>query len=433
MNRHTETPTLQIPLPCHDLHVFVRVASIGFGIWFSFVTILAAFFPSYLFVPASKALFSDFAETLSMAVSPDPYQQLSTIYPPISFLILTPFALLCRVHLLDYLNGSLTLEALSAQTDLVLSYLLYFTIHIGLILWLILHFSNIEGRLRAVIAGFVLTFGPLLFCFLRGNNTLTVCLLVTAFFCLEQSEKKGMRELSFLALALAISIKIYPILLCLYLLWRYRGLQRITVLSRTALYTILFVFLPFFLYATNPLAQILKLTTDALHFSTGTNASIWPTNISFHTLSHYIATALSFLFGGDCTLLRNILSNLIRIPFLGIGVFLALSTPYKPNLRRDFVTLACCAYLLIPGVSNGYCLTIMILPFVYTLAKWQSFSSGQRKLYLICYSLILCGGLYTFGLYIGASVATMILAVDAMRQIAKSKAPIRSASLKQIS
>ena len=143
MLRKSTPATLQIPIRSSDLHVLVRVASIGFGIWLSFVTILAAFFPDYLFVPASQALFTDFAETLSMALTADPYQQTGIIYPPIGFLLLYPFTLLCREHVLDYLAGDLTLEALSAQTDLVLSYLLYFTIHIVLILWLILSFSGI--------------------------------------------------------------------------------------------------------------------------------------------------------------------------------------------------------------------------------------------------------------------------------------------------
>lgn len=416
------SPTLQIPLRSNDLHVLVRVASIGFGIWLSFVTILAAFFPDYLFVPASKALFTDFAETLAMVLMDNPYEQVGMIYPPIAFLLLYPFALLCRGHIMDFLAGEMTLDALAAQTDLILSYLLYFTIHIILILWLILRFSGIAGRLRVVLAGFVLTFGPMLFCFLRGNNTLTVCLMVTAFFCLEQQEKLWMRELGYAALALAISMKIYPIFLCLYLLWRYQGLSRVWVLARTALYTLLLVFLPFFLYATNPLPLIWNLVQGALYFSTGTSASIWPTNVSIDTLTHYICCLFSLLFEErDMDLLRTILSYILRIPALAIAGILSLITPYTPKLRRDFVTLACAAYLLLPAVSNGYCLTIMLVPFAYTLLAWQTFTTRQRKLYLVCYSLILCGGLYTFGLYIGASIATMILAVDALRTIARSR------------
>ena len=424
MQNLSSAPSLQIEPTSRDLRIFVRVAGIGFAIWVSLVTILALFAPDYLFIPASTTVFSDFTETLSEALMQNPYRFQNTIYPPLTFLMLYPFALICRGTIDNYTAGILTETEVAKRPEIVLLYLFYFTLHIVLICLLLSRVSGLRGRMRPILIGFVLTFGPFLFCFLRGNSILTSVLFVLIFFTFESHENKWLRECAYLALAIAIAFKIYPILLSIYLLWKYRGRERAFVIGRCALYTLLFVFLPFLAYSGNILVNFKNLLAAALRFSTangGSPAYTWPTNVSFDTIISYITQAISFVFGGqDVNLLRKILSLLVRLPFLAACVYFAL-TAHDRRFYREFVTLSCAAYVLLPSVSNGYCLMIMILPFALTLADWKKFTVRERKLYLVAYSLILCGGLYCFGLYICASISVIALALHTMKTIAREQ------------
>ena len=79
------------------------IASVsGLAVWVIVGVVLGCVAPNVdehiLYVFSGNIPFSDFAETLSYAICPNPYTGeygISTFYPPISFLIFYPFALIC--------------------------------------------------------------------------------------------------------------------------------------------------------------------------------------------------------------------------------------------------------------------------------------------------------------------------------------------------
>lgn len=85
---------------------------------------------------------------------------------------------------------------------------------------------------------------PFLYTIERGNTLLLTFVLVACFFAYFRSEKKYQHELSILCLALATTIKLYPVILVL-ILFKKKAWKDIT---KYGIYTTLLLFLPFIFY-----------------------------------------------------------------------------------------------------------------------------------------------------------------------------------------
>ena len=99
----------------------------------------------------------------------------------------------------------------------------------------------LSRRRRALLCGALLLSAPSLYALERGNIIVLAAALCTAFLAGYRSENRTARELSFLALAAAAALKVYPALLGLLLLYERRWREA----ARLMLYGAALTLLPF--------------------------------------------------------------------------------------------------------------------------------------------------------------------------------------------
>lgn len=186
---------------------------------------------------------SDWAETMSYCIVGNPYEGygIHSIYPPFAYLPFYLFALICKNPLNAYLAGELPLATMYKQPLFVLSYVLFFVIMMAIILFVVAKMSKLKGKSLAYLLISVFCFGPFVYTFGRGNNIISVAVLVLIFFWLYNNEKWWARELGNLALAGAVAIKIYPAILLLFFLKDHKWLD----LVKTLVYSLILIFIPF--------------------------------------------------------------------------------------------------------------------------------------------------------------------------------------------
>ena len=217
-------------------------------------------------------LFSDFAEVLTYGMVKNPYDGsggvdpygaaggITSIYPPISYLIFLPFLIFCRQDIQDLLDGKIDLSGIASRPMFVVAYVIYFVITLALILWVLAKMTKLTGKNLFYLLGSIIFSGPIFYLFIRGNIILTAGLLTLVFFWLYQSEKRWQRELAYLCLALAIAIKIYPVIIALVLLKERRWVD----LVKTGFYAMLFVFVPF-VFVAGGLIDNIKCILNSYH------------------------------------------------------------------------------------------------------------------------------------------------------------------------
>ena len=127
------------------LKIFFIIVVAGFGVYVLLAVIFACVAPHLLNGITATTLFSDFAETLSYALCPNPYNGdygFHSIYPPLSFLIFYPFTWFCQGALNEYSAGNITLAELSANAGFIVSFLLYYIINLAIIMFVVAKFTK---------------------------------------------------------------------------------------------------------------------------------------------------------------------------------------------------------------------------------------------------------------------------------------------------
>ena len=400
------------------LKIFFIMAVAGFGIYVLLFIIYSCVAPNLLNGLTSTTLFSDFAETLSFAMCPNPYNGdygFHSIYPPLSFLIFYPFTWFCQGALNEYTAGNITLAELSADPGFIISFILYYLINLAIIMFVLAKFTKLKGKNLFYLLSIIFCFGPLLFEFVRANNTLTVCTLTLLFFYFNSRDEVWAREVSYLCLAGAICMKIYPIFIIFFILWKGERWEKLWGVLKVLAYTLVLVFVPF-LFIEGGFSNIPILLSNVTGFSSG-GATTWGTNVSFDTIVYYLCLALSGILGGaDMGLLHTLLSTLLRYGLVIFALVLPLIS-FKSKKYKEFVALAIGTYLLFPGVCNGYCLTLMIVPFITMLLDWNNMKFGEKIFYMVCYGLIICPVFYTYSFFLTSAIAVAAIVIKSIVDI----------------
>lgn len=425
------------------LKIFFIASMAGLGVWVIMGIILGCVQRNtdipILHVFSGYIPFSDFAETLSYAICPNPYTGeygIWTIYPPLSFLIFYPFTWICAPALKSYVDGQISLEQLSANASFIVSFVLFYLISLAIIMYVVARWTKLKGRNLIYVLGITFAFGPLLFEFIRANNTLLLFVLSLLFFYLNQSEKRWKREVSYVCLAGAICMKIYPALMIFYLVYKEKKLEKLWSVLKTLAYALFLIFVPFVLIE-GGFSNISALWNNFRGF-TGPNEAAaqsleglagaieslgptqWTTNISIETVVFWFCRGLSAIFGGaDLSILHTLLSSVMRYGLLLLAVVLPFVS-FKSTKYKEFVTLAVGSYLLFPGVCNGYCMMLMMIPFVLTVSDWSNLSFKEKIFYSVCYFIIANPFFFSFGVFVPSSVATIVIVVKSVVDIIKS-------------
>jgi hypothetical protein len=187
--------------------------------------------------------FHDFFNVLKYVSDRDPYHykypefRSETAYPPLAYLILYPFS-----RIASALNLT-TQEMLDSQIGLMA---LFGFVLISIVPLAILLYQKKEGSIlvKASVLLTLFSSGIFVFSVERGNTILLTASFLAAFLLGYRSENRFVREMSYVALACAAGLKVYPAVFGILLLKEKRFADAV----RTALYGAAAFFLPFFYF-----------------------------------------------------------------------------------------------------------------------------------------------------------------------------------------
>lgn len=342
--------------------------------------VMVATFAIYIIIDPNR-IFSDFAETISYCISQNPYtgvDNIHSIYPPFAFLPFYLFALICKVPLQQYIDGTMTLDVLIKQPTYLISFFLFFAICLAIVLLLTAKISKFKGEKLFWLLAIVTFFAPIVYCFWRGNNIIFAVIFVMLFFWLYDSDKKWKREIANLCLACAIAVKIYPIIICLFFIKDRRFLDML----KTILYSLVLLFLPFLLIQ-GGFDNIKYIWQNFTHFNSGEGRQLNFTNISLDGLVGKITELLHI------SVVYGILSKILRFGLV-ISTIVTFILAKKSEQRIQAILLSLLTYELFMGVSYFYTMAFLIIPLILYFIDFDKLSKTNKIFYGVCFAVIGC-------------------------------------------
>jgi len=228
-----------------------------FEIVFCSLLLMAAFSSLYILIASNTELqstyffdgaksgdmFMDFYNVLRYVSKGDPYRfefpvfQPETAYPPFAYMLLYPFS---RIVSAEFFH-----QSVYRTTQFGLMALMGFLI-ISIVPMSLLYFAKKNGTafVKSVTLLTFFTSGVFIFAVERANLILLAAFFLGAFLLGYQSEDKRIRELSYICLAIAAALKVYPVIFGLLILKD----KRYFAAGRTVLYGAACFFLPFLFY-----------------------------------------------------------------------------------------------------------------------------------------------------------------------------------------
>lgn len=331
-------------------------------------------------------LFSDFAEVLTYCLVRNPYDGssgIAAIYPPISYLIFFPFLLFCRQDISDLVAGEIDLTNIYTRPMFVVAYTTYFVITLALVLLVIAKMSHLKGKNLFYLLGAITLSGPIFYLFTRGNIILVPMLFTLIFFWLYQSDKRWHRELANVCLALAIAIKIYPVLIVLLLVKERRWLD----ITKIGCYAAALVFVPFVFVSGNIIANI-KCIFSSYSGLANTRDRFFFSSVSINGVATTIAHFLSIYFGTGVNQALPIVVMILKYSLLLIsGITLFLSYGSEKKLATVSVAIGC--YILFQDISFGYVLIFTFILLVLFLNSLETYRQSEIIFYAVIFGVIM--------------------------------------------
>lgn len=313
----------------------------------------------------NRDFFMDFFNSMRDASSLDVYEK-GVIYPPLANLLFFFFSRFISPSLAE---SSFDLRlALQKDQRAIMIYLLFALLCV-VIFSLILknYYQQKNSRATAEVLSFLfIFFYPFYYCVERGN-ILLLSMIASAFFVFfHNSPSQKIRELSYVSLAFAAGLKIYPAFFGILLLVE----KKYKAALHAVLYGLLFFFVPFLFYDFG--ASLFQLIDNLLTFSQSNKAVFSFGSTSIMNLFYYLGDKYHSL-----GVIAFALSEVIAL----ICAFLA---PQK--WQRVFAL----TYLIINihSVSSTYAAIFLIIPFAIFISA-ETKKQNADWVYLILFCLLL--------------------------------------------
>lgn len=320
-----------------------------------------------VFANASYDTFMDFFNSVYNAKF-NPYEDMFSNYPALACLIYKVFFEMIPYEFRE--GNGFNLRNIQAA---MIPFIIYNAVILWLIQILIREKSILSKKNETILSLVLLLCAPIVFAVERGNLILLSFALTMFFSFFYDCKNKVLREISFIALAIAAAVKIYPAIFGLLLLKR----KDIKEIIRLVLYGVGVFIAPFFFY--DGFAS-LKIMIKALTYTSSITDEIgYGVNLSLYNIIETIAIIFN-------THVNDVFRSILIIIVTGIllsGFFI---------LKKRWQESLCLTLLLIflPKVNYYYVMIFMIIPIVEFLNECYK---KQKKLDIVDYIVLIIFGI----------------------------------------
>lgn len=330
--------------------VFVFIAQ-----WLANYIMSGYIFELGFFQRTRDIVFSDFFHVNDMVFYNSPYFEDNSSYPPLVLLFAKIFS-----NMADYSDGyGNMLEQPSAVASVFLFYGIYIAASAALLIYVLKKKKPNKIALIIVVIAFFLC-APMIFEIERANYIIYAMLFSLAFFVFFDHEKAIVRELSYISLAVAVGIKLYPALFAIVLLRN----KKIAEFFRCGAYSVILLILPFFFFDKG-LSNLPRFLYYLLNFSN---------NLTDYGYNYSIASTLEICFipFGHTLYKANTLITMLQsfIPYLFLVICLISALLADKNWKiLASVTVAIIQFPNISFAYTGIFLWIPLLAFLFEKEK----------------------------------------------------------------
>ncbi len=327
-------------------------------------------------------IFSDFVEIMSYALKDSPYLEgVGSSYPAIAIMVLYPFALICKGVFAEYTYlGTVDINEFTSRVivhpEFWIALLLFFAVGTLSVTFLITRIYKFDFKLSVKTVLLVIMSAPFVYAIMRGNTIYFALIFILLFLLFYKSKNPFLRELSYICLAIAGCIKIYPLFFGVFLLKD----KKLFASFRVAMYFCIIFFSSFYLFSgtggdADPFFENLNgFMGDAERLACYRNLSITALLYKIVHLFSPAATAAKAF-------------TIVNLVILGTVFTLATvtATATKNKLSRSMICAA--VVILIPPVSYYYVLVFTVIPFMEYIMSYDSLSRAKQAIY---------GGMFMF-------------------------------------
>ncbi|MBE6530871.1 MAG: DUF2029 domain-containing protein [Ruminococcaceae bacterium] len=329
-------------------------------------------------------IFSDFVVIMNFSLEESPYIVGDSSYPPIAIAMLYPFALICKEIFSQYEFSELTADELTAEViaypQFWIAMVLFFVLCSTLIVLLCAKLFEMGGKDILKLAITITFSAPFVFTAMRGNTIYFALIFLLIFLILKDSKNPTAREISYLCLALAGAIKIYPLFFGVFLLKE----KKIFASVRVAVYFALIFGLSFFIFGKN--FEYLSPFIDNLGgFMSDEVRLLAPNNLSISALLYKFLHIFIPRLDAE-SVVYSVIGLVAIILVFAISTYAAIGA--KSNFSRYVICFA--VVILIPTISYFYVIIFAILPLLEYIRSYTSLSLKKRVLYFFSFIFLFC-------------------------------------------
>lgn len=310
--------------------------------------------------------FGDFTEVIKLSLAKNPYDKAnSSSYTLLGLWVMLPLAIFFKD--MSQLENA---EIIKTPTFWI-AFVLFIIITSAFVVLLLKKLSRLSKKEFAVVCLILGMSAPYIYAISRGNTIFLTLTLSLAFMAYYNSEKRWQRELALLALAGAGILKIYPLILGIFLLKQKRWLDALKV----AVYFALLFFVPF-VFLDDGLTALRQYFGNMTKFAYQENRAYKWSNISIDASLHKLLKLVGI--SGPKTWI-SVTSMVLSILFLALSVAACLLTD------DEFVIMMLCVstVALVPTISYFYVTIMLVIPFVMFYNCFNNLSNKRQILYII--------------------------------------------------
>lgn len=325
------------------------------------------------------SIFSDFVEVMNFAIEESPYVVEGSSYPPLAIFILMPFALICKDVFAVYASQTLSVSELTSKLTISpqfwIALVIFFLICTVSIVLLISKKFGFKG-LQFLKISAIITFGaPFVYSVMRGNTIYFALIFLLIFLLLKDSKNSALREISYVSLAVAGCLKIYPLFFGVFLLKD----KKIWASIRVAVYFCLIFFFSFCLFERG-LVDISEFVDNLSGFMGEDHRLLATNNLSISALVYKAVHLIVPSTTSDSVWYSVLNIGTIAITF-AIATFCAV---YTKNEFSRYV-IAASMVILIPSISYFYVLIFICIPFMEYIKTADTMGTKRATFYLFAF------------------------------------------------